>query len=137
MTTVVLFRDDLRVTDHPAGRARRVRRRAWRLDVLDEESRASPARRREVVAAPLPELTGRGPRPGAPSRRRRGPAGRRCPASCETGADRLPADRRYGGPERTVDAGLGVGRAERCGRPTVRRFAHVRAVDRQHPRTGT
>ena len=111
MTTVVLFRDDLRVTDHPAlHEAVSHGEPVVCLYVLDQESEGVRPlggaakwwlhHSLSSLAADLSEL-------GVPLTLRRGPAGEVVPGVVrETGADRLLWNRRYGGPERAVDAGL-------------------------------
>ena len=111
MTTVVLFRDDLRVTDHPAlHEAVSHGEPVVCLYVLDEESQGIRPlggaakwwlhHSLSSLAADLSDL-------GVPLTLRRGPAGEVVPGVVrETGAGRLLWNRRYGGPERAVDAGL-------------------------------
>ena len=111
MTTVVLFRDDLRVTDHPAlHEAVSQGEPVVCLYVLDEESEGVRPlggaakwwlhHSLSSLAADLSDL-------GVPLTLRRGPAGEVVPGVVrETGANRLLWNRRYGGPERAVDAGL-------------------------------
>lgn len=111
MTTVVWFRDDLRVTDHPAlHHAVERGEPVVCLYVLDEESEGIRPlggaakwwlhHSLTSLAADLADL-------GAPLTLRRGPA-REVVSDvvCETGADTLLWNRRYGGPERAVDAAL-------------------------------
>ena len=109
--SIVWFRDDLRVADHPALHAA-VERGApiVCVYVLDEESPRHPAarRRRALVAARLAH----GPRRGARGARRAARAAPRSgradppPLVDETGAGAVFWNRRYGGPERAVDARL-------------------------------
>ncbi|MFK4731601.1 deoxyribodipyrimidine photo-lyase [Agromyces mediolanus] len=111
MTTLVWFRDDLRLADHPAlAAAAGDPGGVVCLYVLDE---ASPGIRPlggaarwwlhhslTALAAALAEL-------GATLVLRRGPAGEVVPrVAAEAGADRVVWNRRYGGPEREVDAAL-------------------------------
>lgn len=111
MTTVVLFRDDLRVTDHPALHEAVVHGEpVVCLYVLDEESPgirplggAAKWWLHHSLASLAADLTAL----GVPLTLRRGAAGDVVrDVVRETGADRVLWNRRYGGPERAVDAGL-------------------------------
>ncbi|RLZ04121.1 deoxyribodipyrimidine photolyase [Kocuria tytonicola] len=111
MTTVVLFRDDLRVGDHPAlHEAVSHGEPVVCLYVLDEESegvRPLGGAARWWLHHSLTSLAEDLAGLGVPLTLRRGPAGEVVPGVVrETGADRLLWNRRYGGPERAVDAGL-------------------------------
>ena len=111
MTTVVWFRDDLRVTDHPAlHHAVERGEPVVCLYVLDEVSEGIRPlggaakwwlhHSLTSLAADLSDL-------GAPLTLRRGPAQEVVSDVVrKTGADTLLWNRRYGGPERAVDAAL-------------------------------
>ena len=111
MTTVVWFRDDLRVADQPAlHHAAESGEPVVCLYVLDEESEGIRPLGGAAkwwlhhslgsLAAALEDL-------GIPLTLRRGPAGRAvADVVRETSADRVLWNRRYGGPERRVDAEL-------------------------------
>lgn len=111
MTTVVLFRDDLRVTDHPAlHEAVSHGEPVVCLYVLDEESpgiRPLGGAAKWWLHHSLTSLTADLAALGTPLTLRRGAAGEVVrDVVRETGADRVLWNRRYGGPERAVDAGL-------------------------------
>ncbi|WP_257879560.1 cryptochrome/photolyase family protein [Kocuria flava] len=108
--TVVWFRDDLRITDHPALDAAVRRGRVLALYVLDEDSAdvlplGTAARwwldgSLRSLRASLADL-------GIPLVSRRGPAGEVVPEVLRrTGAGGITWNRRYGGPERAVDAAV-------------------------------
>ncbi|MBD2765913.1 deoxyribodipyrimidine photo-lyase [Kocuria sp. cx-455] len=111
MTTVVWFRDDLRVTDHPAlHHAVEGGEPVVCLYVLDEESQGIRPlggaakwwlhHSLTSLATDLADL-------GAPLTLRRGPAQEVVSDVVRAaGADTLLWNRRYGGPERAVDAAL-------------------------------
>lgn len=111
MTTVVLFRDDLRVTDHPAlHEAVSHGEPVVCLYVLDEESpgiRPLGGAAKWWLHHSLTSLAADLAALGTPLTLRRGAAGEVVrDVVRETGADRVLWNRRYGGPERAVDAGL-------------------------------
>ncbi|WP_290658048.1 deoxyribodipyrimidine photo-lyase [Kocuria sp.] len=111
MTTVVLFRDDLRVTDHPAlHEAVSHGEPVVCLYVLDEESpgiRPLGGAAKWWLHHSLTSLAADLAALGTPLTLRRGAAGEVVREVVhETGADRVLWNRRYGGPERAVDAGL-------------------------------
>ena len=111
MTTVVLFRDDLRVTDHPALHEAVVHGGpVVCLYVLDEQSpgiRALGGAAKWWLHHSLASLAADFTGLGVPLTLRRGAAGEVVrDVVRETGADRVLWNRRYGGPERAVDAGL-------------------------------
>ncbi|KHE73436.1 deoxyribodipyrimidine photolyase [Kocuria marina] len=111
MTTVVLFRDDLRVTDHPALHEAVVHGEpVVCLYVLDEESpgiRPLGGAAKWWLHHSLTSLAADLAALGVPLTLRHGAAGEVVrDVVRETGADRVLWNRRYGGPERAVDAGL-------------------------------
>ena len=109
-TTIVWFRDDLRVTDHPALDAACRRGGALALHVLDEASegvRPLGAAARWWLDGSLRSLRASLEELGVPLLLRRGPAGEVVPDVLErTGAGAITWNRRYGAPERAVDAGV-------------------------------
>lgn len=112
-TSIVWFRDDLRLADNPALRAA-VDRGAPVVGVyvLDEESpgiRALGGAARWWLHHSLVELGERLREKGSALVLRRGTAGDVIPALVEeSGADAVFWNRRYGGPEREIDAALKI-----------------------------
>ena len=109
-TTIVWFRDDLRVTDHPALDAACRRGAVVALCVLDQESegvRPLGAAAKWWLDGSLRSLRESLRELGIPLVLRRGPAGTVLPEVLErTGAGGITWNRRYGGPELAVDAGV-------------------------------
>ena len=109
-TTIVWFRDDLRVTDHPALDAACRRGAVVALCVLDQESegvRPLGATAKWWLDGSLRSLRESLRELGIPLVLRRGPAGTVLPEVLErTGAGGITWNRRYGGPELAVDAGV-------------------------------
>ncbi|MCM3657266.1 DNA photolyase family protein [Agromyces mediolanus] len=111
MTTVVWFRDDLRIADHPAlAAAADDPGGVVCVYVLDEASagiRPLGGAARWWLHHSLTALTVSLAELGATLVLRRGPAGEEVPrVAAEAGADRVLWNRRYGGAEREVDAVL-------------------------------
>ncbi|WP_424347924.1 cryptochrome/photolyase family protein [Kocuria sp. CH-021] len=109
-TTIVWFRDDLRVTDHPALDAACRRGSVLALYVLDEASegvRPLGAAARWWLDGSLRSLRESLRELGIPLVLRRGPAEHVLPEVLgRTGAGGITWNRRYGGPELAVDAGV-------------------------------
>ncbi|MCM3687990.1 cryptochrome/photolyase family protein [Kocuria rosea] len=109
-TTIVWFRDDLRVTDHPALQAACRRGAVVALYVLDEVSegvRPLGAAARWWLHGSLTALGTSLAELGIPLVLRRGPARPVLGEVLErTGAGGVTWNRRYGGPERAVDAAV-------------------------------
>jgi deoxyribodipyrimidine photo-lyase len=109
-TTIVWFRDDLRVTDHPALDAACRRGAVVALCVLDQESegvRPLGAAAKWWLDGSLRSLRESLRELGIPLVLRRGTAGTVLPEVLErTGAGGITWNRRYGGPELAVDAGV-------------------------------
>lgn len=112
--SIVWFRDDLRLADHPALRAALDRGGpVVGLYVLDEEShgvRPLGGAARWWLHHSLSSLAGRLAERGGALVLRRGPAGRVVrDVAADAGAGAVFWNRRYGGPEREVDAELKEG----------------------------
>ncbi|GAB3268280.1 deoxyribodipyrimidine photo-lyase [Sinomonas notoginsengisoli] len=109
-TSLVWFRDDLRVRDNPALRAAQARGRVVALYVLDEESpgiRPIGGAARWWLHHALEELAASLGQLGVPLVLRRGPAARVVPEVAEEcRAGFVAWNRRYGGPERRADAAV-------------------------------
>ncbi|GAA3707692.1 deoxyribodipyrimidine photo-lyase [Zhihengliuella alba] len=111
MTTLVWFRDDLRLADHPALHAALDRGGpVLGLYVLDEESpgvRPLGGAARWWLHHSLASLAERLRERGSQLVLRRGPAADVVPeVAAAAGADAVVWNRRYGGPEREVDAAV-------------------------------
>ncbi|WP_334172236.1 cryptochrome/photolyase family protein [Sinomonas sp.] len=108
--SIVWFRDDLRITDHPALRAAMEAGPTFALYVLDEESpgiRPLGGAARWWLHHALAELRRALESIGVPLVLRRGPAAAVVPAAAaEAGAGSLFWNRRYGGGERRADAAV-------------------------------
>ena len=138
--SVVWFRDDLRLADNPALRAALDRGEpVIALYVLDEETpgiRPLGGAARWWLHHSLASLGERLRERGGTLVLRRGPADRVVrEAVTDAAAGAVFWNRRYGGPEREVDAGAQVCAPRRRRRGVVvRRLAAVRALDRAHRR---
>ncbi|MHA7303882.1 cryptochrome/photolyase family protein [Arthrobacter sp. TMN-49] len=108
--SLVWFRDDLRVADHPALLAAAADGQAVALYVLDEESagiRPLGGAAKWWLHHALADLQGELAALGIPLLLRRGPGAEVVPAvAAELGAGVLYWNRRYGGPERAVDSAV-------------------------------
>ena len=137
--SLVWFRDDLRLADNPALRAATDRGEpVVAVFVLDEVSpgiRPLGGAARWWLHHSLAELGERLCEKGSVLVLRRGAAAEVVPALArEIGAGAVFWNRRYGGPERTVDAAIKEELRADGVEGVVRRLPAVRAVDRAHRR---